>query len=209
MQEPSPEQALDELLRGNRRFTAEHREEVPRHAAGQRPAKMGIGCMDSRVPLHIVFKQGLGEMFAQATPGNVVTNTVRGGAAYAALHGTKVIVVLGHTGCGAVGAAFEWAAHDKGIKDHDLLAVAQLLRPSVDEAVKLFKAGKMGEQEAKDYAAELNVKRQVDALIVNATVEKAAKEGSLVVVGGLYDIKTGEVKEIVRVGSRGPKLLLA
>lgn len=185
------------LLDGNERFRKKNAAEILTHAEGQRPTHMCIGCMDSRVPPHLVFDQPLGKMFSQTSAGNVVTEIFRGGAAYAVLHGTDEIAVLGHTRCGAISAAFDWVAKGKEIADSDVRAIALLLKPAVEEAVKQWRAGEVKtEEEAKDLASRINVKNQAAALLKNETVRKRVEGGEVKIFCCIYDIKTGKVSTI-------------
>lgn len=200
---------MKSLLDGNEQFRKKNAAEILKHAEGQKPKHMCIGCMDSRVPPHLIFDQPLGKMFSQTAAGNVVTEIFRGGAAYAVLHGTDEIAVLGHTRCGAVSAAFDWVVKGKEIADADVKAIAGLLRPAVEEAVKQWKAGKVKtEEEAKDLASEINVKNQVAALMRNETVRKKVEAGEVRITGCIYDIKTGKAEKIAEK-KETPKKLLA
>ncbi len=201
---------MEDLLSGNARFREKNAAEITKHAEGQKPKQMCICCMDSRAVPHLVFDQPLGTMFAQTNAGNVVTETFRGGAAYAVLHGINEIDVVGHTRCGAISATFDWIAKGKEIADPDIKAIANLLKPAVEEAVKQLKAGKLEtEEQAKDLASRINVKNQMRSLMRNETVRKKVESGEVKIYGGLYDIKSGKLEKIAEREKAHRKLVSA
>ena len=110
----TPAQALERLKEGNRRFVSGERKprdfnaKVIATAAGQYPFAAIVSCMDSRAPMEIILDQGIGDMFSLRTAGNVVDEDVLGGLEYAAkVAGVKLLLVLGHSGCGAVKGAID------------------------------------------------------------------------------------------------------
>jgi len=188
---------MEGLSAGNERFRKKNAAEIPKHVEGQHPDYMCIGCMDSRAAPHLILDQPLGKMFSQTSAGNVVDGLFRGGAAYAVLHGTKTIVVMGHTRCGAISATFDWVMKGKEIGDADVRAIAKLLKPAVEEAVKQLKAGKVkSEEEAKDLASRINVENQRRMLMLNETVRKKVESGEVRIIGCIYDLKSGKVSTI-------------
>jgi carbonic anhydrase len=192
-----PEQILRGLIAGNERF-ATGQAQGPRRrpdefiplAEGQAPLAVIVGCADSRVPPEVLFDQGVGDLFVVREAGNVVSGAgavVKGSIEYAVAElGVPVIVVLGHTSCGAIKAAL------KHIDAHDQLPgsigdLVKILRPAV-ASVK----GKPGDP--VDNAIRANVEMGVQRLkTLKPVLAAAVAQKRLRVVGGVYDLKTGRV----------------
>lgn len=182
----SPKEALAELMAGNQRFVAGRvsapRRDIDRLRAvepSQKPFAAILGCADSRVPVEIVFDQGFGDLFVTRIAGNVAsTENIASLEFGAEVLGTKVILVLGHTNCGAVVAT----ASAKAVPGQ-ISALYQHIRPAIRSA--------KGDIEKAIYE---NVKIQVQTLSEASTViaERIAK-GQLVMAGGVFDLKTGKV----------------
>jgi carbonic anhydrase len=193
----NPDDVLRALLQGNRRFSrgqpaAPRRrpEDFAALAEGQRPVAVVVGCSDSRVPPEIVFDQGVGDLFVVRVAGNVVSGAglvVKGSIEYGVAElGTPLVVVLGHSGCGAVKAAI---AH---IEAHDALpgaigALVDAIRPVVASV-----AGKPGN--LLENAIRANVETGVLRLKgLEPIVAPAVKQGAVKVVGAVYDLRSGGV----------------
>jgi carbonic anhydrase len=187
----TPDEALARLKAGNERFVtgqvihpnagAERRAEV---AKGQKPFAIVVGCSDSRVGPEVVFDQGLGDLFVVRTAGNVVDDVALGSIEYAVEHlGAPVILVLGHTRCGAVAAAVA------GGEAHGHVgSVVEKIKPAVEET-----KGKEGD--AVDNAVHTNVRNVVSQLRgAGPILSGMVNSGKLRVVGGCYDLDTGRVK---------------
>ncbi len=185
----TPQQALERLLEGNRRF-AEGKPIAPNRsmarlrevAPDQKPFAAVLSCADSRVPVELVFDQGFGDLFVVRVAGNVVTPEEMASLEFGTLVlGAKVIYVLGHSGCGAIKAAMAGAPVPGQIS-----VLFQHLRPAV-------RAG-MGDL-AK--ATEANVRVQVGNLTESSTVLSGLiKEGKLSIAGGVYQLGTGAVEPV-------------
>ncbi len=191
---PDVKKILETLKAGNGHFvmgmrtgdvTGTRRQEL---LAGQHPAVSILSCSDSRVPPELIFDRGLGEIFVVRTAGNCVDDISLGSLEYGAEHlHTPLLLVLGHTRCGAVTAACqkeELPGHLKNIADE--------INPAVEEAAKSPKAKK---EDLVYNAIVQNVKRLVKIIpkrseILHHLVEK----GSLVIMGALYRMETGEVE---------------
>lgn len=181
------EAALKALMDGNRRFvegkTTAHQQDIAilrKHLASQQaPFASVLSCSDSRVPVEIVFDQSLGQLFGARVAGNMVTPEIIASLEYGvAVLATKVILVLGHSSCGAVKAAIA----NKAVPGQ-ISALYPHLRPAVDQAGPDPKA-----------VTEANAKVQAHLLSKSSTVvAEAIKEGKLKVVAGYYDIGTGSV----------------
>lgn len=184
------DEALARLKAGNERFVsgkvvhpnagADRRAEV---AKGQKPFAIIVGCSDSRVGPEVVFDQGLGDLFVIRTAGNVVDDVALGSIEYAADHfGVPLILVLGHTRCGAVRAAV-----DGGEAPGHVGSVVEKIKPAVDET-----KGKKGD--AVENAVRANVQNVVTQLRnSNPIILGLVKLGKLKVVGACYDLDTGRV----------------
>lgn len=188
------DEALRELVEGNRRFAAgrpmgPRRDSARRSelASGQHPFAAVLACSDSRVAPEIVFDQGLGDLFIVRVPGNVADDTIFASLELGAAHlGVPLVVVLGHTKCGAITVALD----AKEPCDHTRILV-RLLRPALDASLR--EESDPGKR--PDRAVRENVKLVVAALRRSAPTLAALRErGALRVVGAVYDIETGIVE---------------
>lgn len=191
----TPDEALKMLKEGNDRFVQgkvvnrDLMAQVQATASGQYPFAVVVGCIDSRVPPELVFDQGIGDIFAARVAGNFVNTDIIGSPEFATkLAGSKLIVVLGHTECGAVKGAADNA--QLGNLTHTLSNIAPAVYAVTDVA---------GERNSKNAAfvqrvAEENVRLNVKALLDRSTVLKGlTDQGQLGVVGAMHDIGTGRV----------------
>ncbi len=182
---------LEELLEGNRRFAEETRVHPHGSAArrmevsgGQHPVAVILTCSDSRVPPEILFDQGLGDLFVVRTAGNVVDDSVLGSIEYAVAHlGVRLIVVLGHTSCGAIGAALAKAEAEGHIG-----FVTKALQAAVSDVKHL-------DGDINDLASRRNVELTVAALKSSEPI-LAPLEGELEIVGWYYDLDSGRVRAV-------------
>ena len=186
----TPAAALERLKEGNLRFasnTAKRRDwsaKVLATAPGQFPFAAVLGCMDSRVPVEVVFDQGIGDVFGVRVAGNIVNDDELGSLEYAVKVGTKLIVVLGHTSCGAVKGAID------GVEFGNLTGLLAKIHPAVAAA---------GCSDAKDEAcvtkvAEKNVRQSMKEIRDRSPyLKKSLDEGKVALVGGMYDVATGKV----------------
>lgn len=186
----SPEAALQQLLEGNQRFV-QHKQEYPHQSAtrlqevaqAQHPFATILSCADSRVPAELLFDAGIGDLFDIRVAGNVITPEVLGSLEYATtLLSTPLVMVLGHERCGAVTAAVQG-----GSLPGKIGAFVQPIKP-VLSIVK----GKPGDP--VDNAVVANVHYQIEQMKRNsALITHQALQGKLKIVGGRYDLDTGEV----------------
>ncbi len=181
------------LMAGNRRYVAgqpTHPDQTPARrrelAAGQRPFAAILGCADSRVPPEILFDQGLGSLFVVRVAGNIVDDAVLGSLEYAVGHlGVHLIVVLGHTGCGAVQAAAAGGTHTGAITRviEAILPAVELARPQPGALV--------------DNAVHANVVRLVEQLrAAEPVLAPAVAHGELQIAGAIYNLSNGLVQEV-------------
>lgn len=183
----SPDAALQELLDGNRRFTSGRLTAFEQDLAilkantidKQEPFAAVLSCADSRVPVELVFDQSIGHIFVTRLAGNVVTSEIIASLEYGAgVLGTKVIVVMGHAGCGAVKATIQ-AKEVPG----QISALYPHIQPAIDQAGSNLEA-----------ATKANAKIQAGLLRESSTVIAGlVKEGKLKVVAAYYDLATGSV----------------
>jgi len=191
----SPDQALNELLAGNKRFVANKRtspnitpSRLTEVAAGQNPFAAVLSCADSRVPVEIVFDQGLGDIFVVRNAGNIATPEEIGSLEFGtAVLGTKVLMVIGHQACGAVQATI--AGKPVPGQIGSILAAIQ---PAVDQV-----KDKPGD--ALLNATRANVLFQITKLKKSPVISGLINEGKLKIVGGYYDLDTGEISLVNEV----------
>lgn len=151
---------------------------------GQKPYAVVITCSDSRVPPELIFNSGLGEIFTIRTAGNVVADFETGSVEYSVDHlGSPLVVVMGHTKCGAVAGAIE--GHAEGhVED-----IVKEIFPSVEKA----KQRTTNNEEIANLAENFNVENSIEKLRESEILSKAEKEGKIKIIGAKYDITTGEV----------------
>jgi carbonic anhydrase len=194
--------ALQRLRDGNRRFVAEvrgrqsavsraRREEL---AAGQEPFAIILGCSDSRVPAEIVFDQGLGDLFVIRVAGNIVAPSQVGSVEFAAAQfNTRLVVVLGHTSCGAIQATVDELGRRSEEQSRNLRSIVDRIRPSVEPL--------LGTSLAHDrdtlilQAVRANIRMSAHQLRHgSALLEQLIQTDGLRVVGAEYSLETGVVE---------------
>jgi len=190
-----PQEALNMLKEGNARFVASnlsHPHNTVERAKetadnGQHPFVTILSCSDSRVPLNVVFDQGIGDIFAIRVAGNVVGDHELGSIEYGVEHaGTRLCVVLGHTKCGAVTAACTGGGNEGNIK-----SLMQAIRPAVQKTEAA--TGKTGKEIVEPCAIQ-NVLYQIETLCKNSAIlRESVRSGELMIVGAIYDIESGKV----------------
>jgi carbonic anhydrase len=191
--------ALERLRQGNHRFVLEARDgsdqngETRRRALalGQEPFAIILGCSDSRVPAEIVFDQGLGDLFVIRVAGNIVAPSQVGSVEFAAARfGTRLVVVLGHSNCGAITATLEELGRPSGDQSRNLRSIVDRIRPSVQG---LLSAGLTGDA-LVEQAVRANIRASVDHLRHGSEVlEQLIQHQELLVVGAEYSLDTGLV----------------
>jgi carbonic anhydrase len=191
-----PEQALARLLEGNRRFTAGqsiHPHESPNWRAllegDQHPFAVILGCSDSRVPPELVFDQGFGDLFVVRVAGNVADTDVAASIEYAIHHcGTRLIVVMGHTGCGAVAACLDHLSNPDG-EASEVIALLDKIEPAVigiDDGLQ--------REQVLSQAVERNVALAVRRLGRIPDLRNKIRTGQVLLAGMVYNMKTGAVR---------------
>ena len=192
--------ALERLRTGNRRFAADAPEGAVRtlnRAAlvdGQTPFAIVLGCSDSRVPAEIVFDQGLGDLFVIRVAGNIVAPSQVGSVEFAATRfKTRLVVVLGHSQCGAILATLDELRQPAAGQSLNLRSIVERVRPSV--APLLESPWRDDPHELVRRAVRANVRASADHLRHGSEIleQLIAREG-LRVVGAEYSLDTGEVE---------------
>ncbi len=197
----SAQEALERLREGNRRFVMDVRRrdaltgQTRRRelAAGQEPFAIILGCSDSRVPAEIVFDQGLGDLFVIRVAGNIVAPSQIGSVEFTAERfGTRLVVVLGHTECGAVLATIEELGRPSEGQSRNLRSIVDRIRPSV-EALLVAEFRDQADALVRK-AVRANIRVSVDHLRHGSEVlEQSIQKDGLLVVGAEYSLNTGVV----------------
>lgn len=187
----TPYQGYELLREGNKRFINnlkadhDHLELLNQTREGQYPFAVILSCMDSRTSCELIFDQGLGDLFSIRVAGNIVNNDILASIEYAIKYvGSKVLMVLGHTECGAIKGA------KQGINDGHLTDLLSRIQPSITKAML---------QEDKDYlftdkVAYANVENSLEEILTRSKIVKEMFENKQIgIVGGVYNIENGQV----------------
>jgi carbonic anhydrase len=195
-------EALDRLREGNRRFTANVNGSDPFPSQRRRveltntqePFAIILGCSDARVPAELVFDQGLGDLFVIRVAGNIVAPSLVGSVEFAAVRfGTRLVVVLGHSQCGAIGATLEELQRPTPNQSRNLRAIVDRVRPSVEG---LLETDLRHDLDAlRKQAVRANVRVSANHLRHGSEVlEQLIQAEGLLVVGAEYFVETGGVE---------------
>lgn len=198
---PAPE-ALQRMRDGNHRFVhglqGPDAMRSPRDRAafvdGQSPFAVVLGCSDSRVPVELVFDQGLGDLFVIRVAGNVVAPSIIGSVEFAAERfGTRLVIVLGHTRCGAVTATLEALDTGSTVASPNIGFIVERIRPAVEH---LFHPARGTDAMSRSQqAVRANVMASVDQLRHGSeTLERLIRTDGLVIVGAEYSLESGVVE---------------
>lgn len=197
----SAQDALLRLREGNRRFVLDAPDGMVNDAGlrrrelmgGQEPFAVLLGCSDSRVPAEIVFDQGLGDLFVIRVAGNVVAPSLVGSVEYAAAQcGTRLVVVMGHSGCGAIQATLDELERPSESRSPNLKSIVDRIRPSVEPF--LDDAAGFDRDEVVARAVRANVRASANHLRHGSRIlEELIEREGLLVVGAEYSLATGEV----------------
>ena len=191
----TPSMALNLLNEGNKRFLNNLKinrnllQQANETSDGQNPFAIILSCIDSRTSAELIFDQGLGDIFSVRIAGNIINEDILGSMEFACkVAGSKIIVVLGHTKCGAV----------KGACDHiemgNLTALLNKIRPAVDDETLTKENRNSNNSVFVENVATINVKRTVKSIMQRSPILKEMIEsGQIGIVGGTHDISTGEV----------------
>ncbi len=202
----TPGEAFEFLLRGNARFSSGNRmkrdlgRQIDATATSQHPAAAILHCIDSRSPAELLFDVGLGDVLSIRVAGNVATDEVLGSIEFAtAVSGAKLVVVLGHTRCGAVGAAWQSACHPEAPVAPEcthLASIVSSIGRVVDQSMCAIPpdASPGRKQAVTDEMARRNVMQAVREIRRRSgVIERLVSEGRVGIVGMMYDVATGDV----------------
>lgn len=195
-QSMTPVQALELLKVGNHRFTNNLKinrnllQQVNDTSDGQHPFAVILSCIDSRTSAELIFDQGLGDIFSVRIAGNILNEDILGSMEFAcAVAGAKIIVVLGHTKCGAVGGAC------KGVEMGNLTALLKKLKPAV-EVVVADKTITYAHDtyEFADVVAAQNVHLTIERILNESPIlSQLVEDGKIGIAGAMYDVESGQV----------------
>ncbi len=192
----TPRLAFDVIKEGNKRFVNNLKinrnllQQLNETANGQYPFAVVLSCMDSRTSVELIFDQGLGEIFSIRIAGNIVNDDILGSMEYACkIVGSKLIVVLGHTRCGAI----------KGACDHaemgHLTGLLEKIKPALEKTTK--EGHPETEEEFAEKVASTNVLQSMDEILEKSSIIRDLfQEGQIGIVGGIYSVENGSVNFI-------------
>ena len=193
----SPQEAIELLKEGNQRFVSRGMRErdllaqVEETSKGQFPFACIVGCIDSRVPATTVFDQGIGSLFVATVAGNIINEDILGSLEFGcAAAGSKAIIVLGHTSCGAVKGACD------SVELGNLTSLLSKINASVKETVEPNDPSMRNSSNLPfvNEVAKNNVLRSVENIRVKSNVLRRLEEdGKITIVGAMYDVSTGQV----------------
>jgi carbonic anhydrase len=192
----SPSKALDLLKEGNRRFVNNLKinrnllQQANETSDGQHPFAVILSCIDSRTSAELIFDQGLGDVFSVRIAGNIVNEDILGSMEFGCkVAGAKIIVVLGHTKCGAIKGACD------NVELGNLTGLISKIKPAVDQEMITSNNRTSSNASFVENVAELNVSLSVkNILLKSPIIAEMVKNEEITIVGGVHDISTGEVK---------------
>ena len=192
----SPSKALDILKEGNRRFVNNLKinrnllQQANETSDGQHPFAVILSCIDSRTSAELIFDQGLGDVFSVRIAGNIVNEDILGSMEFGCkVAGAKIIVVLGHTKCGAIKGACD------NVELGNLTSLISKIKPAVDQETVTSNNRTSSNANFVENVAELNVSLSVkNILLKSPIIAEMVKNDQIGIVGGVHDISTGEVK---------------
>ncbi len=198
---PPPEESLARLIAGNRRFrestgassARSFREQQAKKV--QQPFAIILGCSDSRTPVEILFDQGFGELFVVRVAGNIVAPSVVGSIEFAAAQfGSRLVVVMGHTRCGAVAATVHAIETGLGSESKNIRSITDRIAPHIGSLVRPG-VKVLDPDLVIDEAVRANVRASADHLRHGSQIiEELVASGRVAVVGAEYNLETGEVE---------------
>jgi carbonic anhydrase len=198
---PEHKQIIDDLKAGNRRFLSGTSMQSPETSLqklklaaerGQSPKAIILCCSDARAPCEIIFDQGLGDLFVIRVAGNVVAPSLVGSVEFAAAtFGTSLVLVMGHTDCGAVRATMKHIEYPDTIASENIHDIVSRIRPHIFAISKL---GDMSQEDKMRLAVEANVMASVDMLSHSSRlIETKMQKGEIQIIGSVLDLATGQV----------------
>jgi len=192
----SPTMALNLLKDGNKRFVNNLKinrnllQQANETSDGQHPFAVILSCIDSRTSAELIFDQGLGDIFSVRIAGNIVNEDILGSMEFGCkVAGAKIIVVLGHTKCGAVKGACDNVALG------NLTGLIEKIKPAVDQEMSTTTNRNSSNSTFVENVAELNVSLSVKNILLKShIIAEMVKNEEITIVGGVHDISSGEVK---------------
>lgn len=190
----TPDSVINGLKEGNKRFVEgdltarDHTVQIRKTVGGQYPKAVILSCVDSRVPVEDVFDKGIGDIFVARVAGNFVNEDILGSMEFGCkVSGSKVILVLGHEHCGAVKAAVD------DVKLGNITAMLSKIRPAVESVV--YDGDRTSKnEEFVHLACESNIRKTIQDIRSNSPILKEMEDnGEIKIIGGVYDMDTGEV----------------
>jgi carbonic anhydrase len=211
----SPEQVLQVLKDGHERFRSGRRltrdlgRQVSDTSGGQHPLAVVLSCIDSRTPAELVFDLGVGDVFSVRIAGNVTSRKVLGSIEYGcAVAGAKLILVMGHTRCGAVTAAVDLICSGETANEatgcQHLDQIVEDIQQSIDPLTcrDLDRVATADKELFVDAVARRNVERSVQTMLQQSqTLSRLVRDGRVVVVGAMYNIVTGDIEFLTDAGT--------
>jgi len=185
----SPQDAFNMLVEGNKRFTENIKAErnlqaqVSETSAGQYPFAIVLSCIDSRVPVELVFDQGIGDVFSARVAGNIINEDVLGSMEYSCkVAGSKLVVVMGHSKCGAVTAAC------KHVELGNITTLLDKIQPAVNAINEDMSDAKV------EKVAAMNVQLSIERIRKESSIlSEMEKNGEIEIVGAMYNVTDGTV----------------
>ena len=185
----TPNKAIEMLKEGNQRFLNNNAVKRDLHAqvretsGGQNPYAVVLSCIDSRVPVELTFDQGIGDVFSARVAGNIINEDILGSIEYACgVAGSKAVLVLGHTKCGAVTSAC------KGVEVGNITALLSKIKPAISDVQE-----RIGVVDVEE-VTKSNVRQSIIEMRSKSTMlSDLEKEGSIKIVGAVYHVEDGRV----------------
>jgi len=195
----TPDKALELLKDGNTRFQSNLKanrnllQQANETSDGQHPFATILSCIDSRTSAELIFDQGLGDIFSVRIAGNILNEDILGSMEFACkVVGTKIIVVLGHTKCGAIKGACD------RVEMGNLTALLAKIRPEVDDEHSVKENRNSSNEAFVDKVTRINVQRVVQGIVERSPILKGMLEKKEIkIVGGIHDLQTGKVMFLV------------
>lgn len=203
----TPAKAIDLLKDGNKRFVNNLKinrnllQQVNETSDGQHPFAFILSCIDSRTSAELIFDQGLGDIFSCRIAGNILNEDILGSMEFACkVAGSKVIVVLGHTKCGAIKGACD------DVKLGNLTTLLEKVKPAIDAEIETKGNRKASNARFVENVAELNVRHTLKQIPAqSAIIAELLQRGEIALIGGMYNVETGTVEfyenEMVTAGT--------
>lgn len=191
LQNLTPSQGFELLQEGNKRFINnlnndhDHLEMINETREGQYPFAVILSCMDSRTSVELIFDQGLGDLFSIRIAGNIVNSDILASIEYAVKYiGSKVLMVLGHTECGAIKSA------KQGVRDGHITDLLKRIQPSISKALLKDDQDHLFD----DNVAYANVENSLEEILTRSEIVKEMfAKGQIGIVGGVYNVENGQV----------------